>query len=58
MHFINTAIADAENLVPNDVDMVTALHACDTATDDAIFFGLKATSEIFFSGPMLPGRGG
>ena len=41
MHFINTAIADAENLVPNDVDMVTALHACDTATDDAIFLALS-----------------
>ena len=27
MRFINTAIANAENLVPNAVDMVTALHA-------------------------------
>ena len=48
MDFINTAIADAENLVPNDVDMVTALHACDTATDDAIFFGLKRKVKYFF----------
>ena len=51
MHFINTAIADAENLVPNDVDMVTALHACDTATDDAIFFGLKRKVKYFFLVP-------
>ena len=40
--------SDAENLVPNDVDMVTALHACDTATDDAIFFGLKRKVKYFF----------
>ena len=49
--FINTVIADAENLVPNDVDMVTALHACDTATDDAIFFGLKRQVKYFFLVP-------
>ena len=51
MIFINTAIADAENLVPNDVDMVTALHACDTATDDAIFFGLKRKVKYFLLVP-------
>jgi hypothetical protein len=27
--------------LPHKVDVVTALHACDTATDDAIGFGLK-----------------
>jgi len=51
MSFINSAIADAENLVPNDIDMVTALHACDTATDDAIFFGLKRQVKYFFLVP-------
>ena len=29
------------NTIPEKVDIVTALHACNTATDDAIQFGLK-----------------
>jgi hypothetical protein len=29
------------NALPDRVDIVTALHACNTATDDAIQFGLK-----------------
>jgi len=32
-------------IIPDRVDVVTALHACDTATDDAIQFGLKKSAQ-------------
>nr|MDQ6880805.1 SAM-dependent methyltransferase [Pseudomonadota bacterium] len=43
MTFLNVSAADAaeESALPQQVDVVTALHACDTATDDAIAFGLR-----------------
>lgn len=43
MSFLNVSVADSLGLneVPDQVDVVTALHACDTATDDAIAFGLQ-----------------
>jgi hypothetical protein len=39
MEFIAAPIADAA--IAGGADMVTALHACDTATDDAILFALR-----------------
>ncbi|MBS0508083.1 MAG: SAM-dependent methyltransferase [Proteobacteria bacterium] len=43
MHFLDMAVADAAGAaeLPERFDIVTALHACDTATDDAIAFGLQ-----------------
>ena len=42
MSFLNLSVqqATASSDLPPQVDIVTALHACDTATDDAIAFGL------------------
>lgn len=39
MHFVESAIRNAE-LPDAKADVVTALHACDTATDEAILFAL------------------
>ena len=42
MSFLNLSVQQATTSpdLPATVDIVTALHACDTATDDAIAFGL------------------
>lgn len=39
MKFICASIAEAK--LDTEIEMVTALHACDTATDDAIHFALR-----------------
>jgi hypothetical protein len=43
MSFLNLSAAQSSgsDALPDTIDVVTALHACDTATDDAIAFGLK-----------------
>lgn len=43
MHFLNMSVAESTHadFMPERFDVVTALHACDTATDDAIAFGLE-----------------
>ena len=42
MTFINSSVSQSKNsvIIPATVEIVTALHACDTATDDAISFSL------------------
>ena len=42
MSFLNLSVAESASAqeLPAQIDLVTALHACDTATDDAIAFGL------------------
>lgn len=47
MRFLNLSVADSMQsaALPSRIDVVTALHACDTATDDAIAFGLAKTSR-------------
>ena len=48
MSFLTLSVADSthSSLLPAHVDMVTALHACDTATDDAIQFGLRKEAQF------------
>ncbi|MDB5990123.1 MAG: SAM-dependent methyltransferase, partial [Herbaspirillum sp.] len=43
MSFVNLSVAASieSDRLPEQIDIVTALHACDTATDDAIRFALK-----------------
>lgn len=43
MRFLDMSVAEAAGAaeLPERFDIVTALHACDTATDDAIAFGLR-----------------
>lgn len=43
MSFLNLSVVQSigSNRLPEKIDVVTALHACDTATDDAIHFALE-----------------
>jgi hypothetical protein len=48
MSFLNLTVAQAAqtDALPPRIDVVTALHACDTATDDAIAFGLAKNARF------------
>lgn len=48
MSFLNVSVADSINTssLPDKIDVVTALHACDSATDDAIQFGLQKQAKF------------
>ncbi|PVE06709.1 SAM-dependent methyltransferase [Limnohabitans sp. Rim28] len=47
MQFLNLSVAESaqSDVLPAQIDVVTALHACDTATDDAIAFGLQKQAQ-------------
>jgi hypothetical protein len=48
MSFLNLSVAEStrSSQLPGQVDIVTALHACNTATDDAIDFALKKRARF------------
>ncbi len=48
MSFINLSVEEAIDspALPDRIDIVTALHACDTATDDAIRFALHKQAKF------------
>lgn len=48
MEFLNLSVAESitTDKLPPTVDIVTALHACNTATDDAIRFGLHKKAKF------------
>jgi hypothetical protein len=48
MSFLNLTVVESAlaSELPAQIDVVTALHACDTATDDAIAFGLQKNARF------------
>ncbi|MGM9474976.1 class I SAM-dependent methyltransferase [Pedobacter sp. GSP4] len=48
LNFVQGTIEDYQAA---DVNLLIALHACDTATDDAIFKGIKANAELIVVAP-------
>jgi hypothetical protein len=48
MSFLNLTVADSiqSDRLPAQIDLVTALHACNTATDDAIRFALEKQARF------------
>lgn len=48
IQFVNVRIDEYQ---ASEVDMVVALHACDTATDDAISFAIRSNAKIVLLAP-------
>ncbi|HEX8249580.1 MAG TPA: SAM-dependent methyltransferase [Pyrinomonadaceae bacterium] len=48
LQFVNGWIGDYDL---QDADILIALHACNTATDDAIFKGIKASADLIVCSP-------
>ena len=49
VHFVEATIGDADVELPADITL--ALHACDTATDDALARGVGWKSELILAAP-------
>jgi len=47
MEFLNVSVKESMTTekLPSEIDIVTALHACDTATDDAIKFAINKKAK-------------
>jgi SAM-dependent methyltransferase len=48
LHFVHGTIEDYQI---KEINLLIALHACDTATDDAIYKGIKAGAELIVVAP-------
>ena len=48
LHFYQ---GDVSSYAPEKVDVMIALHACDTATDQAIYLGIRTGAEIIMCAP-------
>lgn len=48
LKFVPSNIADFE---PGEIDILIALHACDTATDDALYKGITSHASIIIGAP-------
>ncbi len=42
---------DVNSYAPDKIDIMVALHACDTATDQAIYLGIRTNAEIIMCAP-------
>lgn len=49
LQFLTGTIESAE--FDHDLDVLIALHACDTATDDSLFYGIKKSAKIIITAP-------
>ena len=44
-------VGEISDVTLEGVDVLVALHACDTATDDAIYRGIAAKAQLIFLAP-------
>jgi SAM-dependent methyltransferase len=50
LKFVQGSIENVR-LLDDKIDVLIALHACDTATDDAIFFGIQNQAKVIVTAP-------